>query len=52
MTGVSFDVRSTVDQQVSSWTTSLRASDDLTKTKGPNNMFKLNDNLLHTVKCG
>ena len=33
------DVRSTI---ASHWTTSLSASDDLTKTKGPNNTLKLN----------
>ena len=28
---------------------SLRAYDDLTKTKGPNNMLKLNDQLFNTA---
>ena len=39
MIGVPFDVRSTIVQQESRWATSLRASDDLTKTKGPNNIL-------------
>ena len=48
VTRASFDVRSTIVQQESRWTTSLRVSDDLTKTKESNNTLKLNDLLLHT----
>ena len=49
VTGASFNVSSTIVQQESRWTTSLRASDDLTETKGPSNILKLTDQLLHTV---
>ena len=41
MIGASFGVRSTIVQQESRWTTALRASDDLAKTKGHNNILKV-----------
>ena len=47
--GASFDDRSTIVQQEFRWTTSFRASDELTKIKGPNNKLMLNYQLLYTI---